>query len=90
MAREIAVSGGTLKVDDNQRLAGRLATITYSGGELNLAQGVVVRVREFIVDDGVGSHTLAADTYTAADLPGILGGAGELQVVGGGMILNIR
>ena len=89
-ARDIALSGGTLKVDNNQRVSKRLKMIAYSAGKLDLAQGVVVHVREFIINDGVSSSALAAGTYTATDLPAILSGAGVMQVVGEGMILSFK
>lgn len=89
-AKDIALSGGTLKVDGNQRLARKLTTITYSAGKLDLAQGVVVRVREFLIKDGTESSSLAAGTYTADNLPTILSGSGTMQVTGGGLMLLFK
>lgn len=89
-AQDIAVSGGVLKVDGSQRLARILETITHSSGKLDLAQGVVVRVRKCYVNEAGRPLSLAAGTYTAARLPAVLSGAGEMHVLGDGTMLCIR
>ena len=85
-----AVSGGVLAVDTNARLPRKGADCYLSGGKLDLAEGVVQRVRFLYVDDGEGGWTqMPLMDYTADTLPAYVSGAGVLRVHGDGRGLAV-
>ena len=87
-----AVSGGVLAVDAKTRLP-RKPDCFLSGGKLNLAEGVSLRVAELYVDDGNGGWTqMPIGRYSAANLPQYISGSGSLLVAGKrpGFILTVK